>query len=185
VISPVFKAGRAAPLTGALFGRFALVTLFALVGLVAACGSSTHGRTGAATGGTSTAAPSTAGSVPATTAAPAPASAPVTTAVGQLPTVPNCGGGAYEPKTLLIVCGTGTTMATGVSWRSWAPAGASGSGTVHLQVNGRPLSAPAALLLSDVVNGPVGPQFTVLTVTWTGTPPDGNAKDTYHLKVVG
>ena len=127
---------------------------------------------------TSAGAPSTVRSVPA-------APVPPTTAVDQLPTVPNCGGGAYKPETLLIVCGTGTTMATGVSWRSWAPTAASGSGTVHLQVNGQSVSAPAALLLSDVVKGPVGPQYTLLTVTWTGTRPDGNARDTYHLQVVG
>jgi hypothetical protein len=99
--------------------------------------------------------------------------------------VPNCGGGAYEPQTLLIVCGSGTTMATGVAWRSWEPARASGSGTIHLQVNGQPVSAPATLLLSEVVTGPVGPQFTVLTVTWTGKPPDGKAREIYHLQVQG
>jgi hypothetical protein len=76
-------------------------------------------------------------------------------------------------------------MATGVSWRSWEPALATGSGTVHLQVNGQPVSAPATLLLSEVVTGPVGPQFTVLTVTWTGTSPDGKARETYHLQVQG
>jgi hypothetical protein len=76
-------------------------------------------------------------------------------------------------------------MATGVSWRSWAPEVAAGSGTVHLQVNGQPVSAPATLLLSDVVSGPVGPQFTRLTVTWTGTPPDGKARETYHLQIQG
>jgi hypothetical protein len=169
VISAAFKAGRAALISAAL------------VGLMAACGS-THRRTGVASSGTSAAAPSTVGSSP---AAPATRPAPPTTAVGQLPTVPNCGGGAYEPKRLLIVCGTGTTMATDVSWRSWAPAVASGSGTVHLLVKGQSVSAPAALLLTDVVAGPVGPQFTRLTVTWTGTPPDGNARDTFRLQVVG
>jgi hypothetical protein len=116
---------------------------------------------------------------------PATTSAAPTTAVGQVPTVPNCGGGAYKPQTLLIVCGSGTTTATGVSWRSWGSASASGSGTVHLQVKGQAVAAPAALLLTGVVDGPVGPQFTRLTVTWTGTPPDGNARDTYHLQVQG
>jgi len=147
-----------------------------VINLVAACGS-TGGRSGSAVAsGTTGGAPSTVASVPA---------APATTAARRLPTVPNCGGGAYEPKTLLIVCGSGTTMATGVSWRSWEPVLASGSGTVHLQVNGQPVSAPATLLLSNVVDGPVGPQFTVLIVTWTGTPPDGKARETYHLQVQG
>jgi hypothetical protein len=110
---------------------------------------------------------------------------PATTAARQLPTVPNCGGGAFEPKTLLIVCGSGTTMATGVSWRSWEQTLASGSGTVHLQVNGQPVSAPATLRLSQVSDGPVGPQYTLLTVTWTGTPPDGKPSETYRLQVQG
>jgi hypothetical protein len=150
------------------------IVLAALVGGVAACGSATR-SSGVATG--TTFAPA----VPAArTTPPAP-----TTTVALLPTVPNCGGGAYEPKTLLIVCGSGTTMATDVAWRSWQPATASGTGTIHLQVNGHPVTAPAALSLSQVVKGPVGPQFTLLTVTWTGTAPDGNPRDTYHLQVQG
>jgi hypothetical protein len=108
-----------------------------------------------------------------------------TTAARQLPTVPNCGGGAYEPKTLLIVCGSGSTMATGVSWRSWGSSTAFGSGTVQLTVNGHPASAPATLLLSEVVNGPVGPQFSRLTVTWAGTAPDGKQQDVYSLPLSG
>jgi hypothetical protein len=117
-----------------------------------------------------------------TTVAPPPST---TGNVNLVPTVPNCGGGAYQPHTLLIVCGSGTTMATGVAWRSWESASAQGSGTVHLDINGQAVSAPAALLLSNVVNGPVGPQFTLLTVTWSGTPPDGKPQDRYHLQVQG
>jgi hypothetical protein len=76
-------------------------------------------------------------------------------------------------------------MATGVSWRSWESAGALGAGTVHVQVKGQAVSASATLRLSQVVKGPGGPQFTLLTVTWTGQPPDGNARDTYRLQVQG
>jgi len=154
----------------------AVLAWVAALTVLAAC-ASTSGRSGSdIASGTVASAPSTAASVPA---------APATTAERHLPTVPNCGGGAYEPRTLLIVCGSGSTMATEVSWRSWEPARASGSGTVHLQVNGQTVSAPATLLLSDVVAGAVGPQFTLLTVTWTGAPPDGKARETYHLQVQG
>jgi hypothetical protein len=148
----------------------------AAIAITAAC-SSTNGRSGAnvATG-------TTVGASPSVTSARA---APVTTPAGRLPTVPNCGGGAYKPQTLLIVCGSGTTMATGVSWRSWEPGLASGSGTVHLQVKGHPASAPATLQLSEVVDGPGSPQFSALTVTWTATPPDGKARETFHLQVQG
>jgi hypothetical protein len=76
-------------------------------------------------------------------------------------------------------------MATGVTWRSWGQSTASGSGRVQVSVNGRAVSVPATLLLTNVVNGPVGPQFTRLTVTWTGPPPDGRSQDTYVLQMQG
>jgi hypothetical protein len=76
-------------------------------------------------------------------------------------------------------------MATGVSWHSWGSSTASGSGTVQLTVNGHAASAPATLLLSDVVNGSVGPQFSRLTVTWAGTSPDGKQQDVYSLQRQG
>jgi hypothetical protein len=110
-----------------------------------------------------------------------PTTPPVT--AGHLPTVPNCGGGAYEPHTLLIVCGVGTTMATGVNWASWTATSAQGNGTVHLDSSGRSVSVPAGLLLDHVVSGTDGPQYSVLTVTWTGPSPDGHPTDTYHLAV--
>jgi hypothetical protein len=109
----------------------------------------------------------------------------VTTIAPHLPTVPNCGGGAFEPTRLLIVCGSATTMATGVTWRAWGSSQASGSGTVEMPVNGQPTSAPATLTLGDVVDGAVGPQFTVLTVTWTAAAPDGRRQDVYRLQVQG
>jgi hypothetical protein len=109
----------------------------------------------------------------------------VTTTAPHLPTVPNCGGGAFEPTRLLIVCGSATTMATGVTWRAWGSSQASGSGTVEMPINGQLASAPATLTLGDVVDGSVGPQFTLLTVTWTGTSPDGKRQDVYRLQVQG
>jgi hypothetical protein len=54
-----------------------------------------------------------------------------------------------------------------------------------LEVNGQATSSPATLELGTVVKGPVGPQFTVLTVTWQGSSPDGKAQDTYHLQLGG
>jgi hypothetical protein len=97
-------------------------------------------------------------------------------------TVPDCGAGAYRPSTLLIVCTTGGAMATGIQWASWDLSGATGTGTVHLQVSGAPEEATAALRLSDVISSASnGPQFTRLTVTWTGHSPDGRASDSFHL----
>lgn len=160
---------------GAGPGIMSLVAV-ALVAAAASCGSG-HTRSAVATGASSTTPPPTVGAQASTTA---------TTVAHQLPTVPNCGGGAFEPKTLLIVCGTGTTMATGVSWRSWGSTAATGSGTVQLRVSGGQTASDAAsLALSEVRNGPVGPQFTLLTVTWTGISPDGRHQDTYPLQMQG
>jgi hypothetical protein len=104
-------------------------------------------------------------------------------AAGHVPTAPNCGGGAYKPSTLLIVCGTSTTMATGVEWGSWTTTEARGNGTVHIALGGRSVSSPAALVLDHVVTSADGPQYSVLTVTWAGPSPDGRPTDTYHLSV--
>jgi hypothetical protein len=122
------------------------------------------------------------------TAAPptsAPATTTATTVAHQVPTVPNCGGGAYKPATLLIVCGDDTTMATGVSWQSWDATGAAGTGTVRLNAGGTAKTAAARLALSDVVQGGVGPQFSVLTVTWSATSPDGHPTDVFRLSPGG
>lgn len=102
-----------------------------------------------------------------------------------LPTVPNCGAGAYKPARLLIVCGDATTMATGVSWSSWDATTATGTGTVHLVTGAVTRTAPARLVLSQVTAGSGGLHFTLLTVTWSGTSPDGHPTDTFHLAVVG
>ena len=141
-------------------------------GLVAAgcsSGSPPH-RTTAVTAAT---APVTSTAVPVTSSA-----APATTVAGQLPTVFDCGGGAYKPATLLIVCGPGAAMATNVRWTSWNGTGASGSGSVLLA--GRS-PARADLQLSGVVGSGSGPQFSQLQVTWTGASPDGHPTDHFAL----
>lgn len=146
----------------------ALGLALALVG--AGCGSK-----GGAVSTPTTAAPTSTSTSP-------PTSTPPTTVAHQLPTVPNCGGGAYEPTALFIVCGgTGATMATDVIWSTWTATGATGTGSVHLTSGTSTSTAPARLTLSQVVSGSVGPQFSLLTVTWTGTSPDGHPIDTFHL----
>jgi hypothetical protein len=164
---------RAVGTAGRVFAG--LVALALPVAAATGCGSSGH-RAAIIVGGTTT--------MPSTTPTVSTPIVP-TTVAHQLPTVPDCGGGAFKPATLLIVCGTGGTMATGVTWRSWGTATATGSGTVHLQVHGRAATAAATLLLSRVVAGSVGPQFTRLTITWTGMSPDGRPQDTYQLQVQG
>lgn len=148
-----------------------------LVGAAAVAGcSSSHPTTSA-----SVSTPPLSSTLTTLTSSSSPGSSSPTTVAGQLPTVANCGGGAYEPHTLLIVCGVGTTMATGVTWSSWTATSALGTGDVHLTAGGRQVTAPADLRLSDVRNGSTGPQFTILTVTWTGASPDGKPVETYDM----
>lgn len=172
--------GTRAPLSTA--GVLVVAGLLTLVLGAAGCGSGQGVAAG--TGGTPTTSPgATPGSSPGSSPGATTATSSPPTSAGQLPTVSNCGGGAYEPKTLLIVCGSGTAMATGVSWQSWTAGSASGTGTVHLVVKDQPASAPANLKLDQVKTGPVGPQFSRLTVTWTGASPDGRTQDTYPLQL--
>jgi hypothetical protein len=151
----------------------------ALLGAAAGCGSG-RSPSQVATGGTSTTTAAPATTRPATTR---PATSTTVARQVVLPTAPNCGGGAFKPATLLIVCGSGTTVATGVTWRSWDVSGATGSGTVHLVVNGDQTASPATLRLDQAVDGPVGEQFSRLTVRWTTTSPDGKAEDVYQLQI--
>jgi len=147
-----------------------------------ACSSTSHQTTTATSIATTTAPPTT--TAPSTTLPTPPSSAQVSAAPPGIPTVPDCGGGAYKPATLLIVCGNNTTMATGVTWGAWTASTAAGSGTVHLVKGATSATAPGRLSLSDVVTGPIGPQFTLLTVTWIGPSPDGKSTDTFRLAEV-
>jgi hypothetical protein len=145
-----------------------------LAAILCGCGSSRHQATAVTSGSNVTAAAPT---TPATAAA-------ATTPPQRLPTAPNCGGGAYKPATLLIVCASGdkAVLATGVTWRSWSATGALGAGTMHLVVHGQTALRPATLSLGGVTDGPGGPQFTQLTVTWLGSSPTGAARASYHLQ---
>ncbi len=109
--------------------------------------------------------------------------APPTSLTQLVPTVFDCGGGAYEPKTLIVVCGVATTTVTDVNWTSWTGTAASGTGTVHLGGSAGHGSGPAELALSKVVQSGSGPQFSQLQVTWTGASPDGRPSDTFKLAV--
>jgi hypothetical protein len=145
----------------------------AIAVILAGCSSHTHVA--------QTSSPSTTAASPMTV--PVATTAPPTTVAGQLPTVPDCGAGAYKPATLLIKCGIATEMATDVHWTSWDANGAEGQGTVHLTVNGHPVTAPAHLILSDVVTGAEGPQFSVLEIQWIGTSPTGSPSQRVALVV--
>ncbi|MGC8512660.1 MAG: hypothetical protein ACP5P1_06440 [Acidimicrobiales bacterium] len=109
--------------------------------------------------------------------------APTSTAGGSgtqsrtVPTVFNCGGGAFEPETLLVTCANSakdaTTTVTGITWTSWSSTSAAGVGTVHLYVSGKPVSATARLTLGGAKQTANGLQFSAVSLTWTGSSPDG------------
>lgn len=113
---------------------------------------------------------------------PAPPSSPpaptATTVAGQLPTAFDCGGGAYEPATLIVVCGVGSTTVTGSRWTSWTAGTARGTGTVNLPGK---LPSPATLALDGVVQTVDGPEFSRLTVTWTASSPTGRPEQVFRL----
>lgn len=106
------------------------------------------------------------------------ATSSTSTGTNQLPTAFDCGGGAYEPAALIVVCGVGSTMATSVHWTAWSATGAAGTGL--LAVPGHP-PEPASLALSGVVATGSGPQFSRLQATWTGPSPDGRATEVFSL----
>lgn len=149
---------------------FARAALMVAIGVATAtgCGSADQLRTA------STAAATTTTSTASTTTSVPQAELAVT--------VPDCGSGAYRPPTLLIVCGSGGIIATDLRWTTWNDTAATASGVVHLKIGGVQHDAPAALRLSDVSrSADRGPQFSLLTVTWSGASPDGHPSDTYRL----
>jgi hypothetical protein len=147
--------------------KSALIVTGTMVGAVMLSGCSSGGH--AAIGGAPTASAAS---------APAPTMSSPSTSPAVTPTVFDCGGGAYKPATLLIVCGVDSSVATGVRWADWSASGATGEGSVALTGHA---AAPADLRLGSVVSTSGGPQFSSLTVTWTGPSPDGHPTDTFRL----
>ena len=90
-----------------------------------------------------------------------------------VPTVFNCGGGAFKPETLLVACAKEATTVTGITWTSWSSTSATGRGTVHLYVKGKLVNAGAKLTLGGVKQTANGLQFSTVSLTWTGPSPDG------------
>ena len=152
-----------------------------LAACLAACGSSHNS--------VDTINPSQGTSIPAATST-VPSSSSTAGPGGQaavVPTVFDCGGGAYEPTTLLVTCANAakdaTTLVTGVTWTSWSATRASGRGTVHLIVGGKTVTADASLKLSGVEQTSNGLQFATIEFTWIGTSPDGNPTEQLPLAV--
>lgn len=162
-----------------------VTALLASAGLLAAsCGpAASHATSGPPSGSPATSGPA---GPPRGTGSGATVGAPLSTGglrIGSpMPVAWDCGGGAYEPSTLYILCSNTTTLATGITWRTWRASSAAGSGTVHESVGGKERQYRARLRLSDPEREPGGLEFTRLQVTWTGASPDGRPSDTYALQ---
>jgi hypothetical protein len=125
-----------------------------------------------------------------TTSAPQSSPGSTTTAPvkpEQATLVANCGGGAYQPTTLIVACQTSGTMVTDIVWSSWTGQMAHGRGLVN-QPNCPPACStnnagqfPAELTLASPVPSSRGVEFSELTVAWTASSPDGHPTHTYHL----
>lgn len=86
----------------------------------------------------------------------------------QDPGISLCGRAPTQrPVSLAVVCGSGSTTLTNVTWSEWNAESAAGSGIYTL--GGK--DVPAAVVLSGVITTPAGPQFTRLAVTPQGGQP--------------
>jgi hypothetical protein len=116
----------------------------------------------------------------------APSSA---TTMGQPPLVDNCGGGAFKPTTIYVICGQAKLTATKIQWSSWTAEQARGTATMSVIVcrpscsQGHEELLPAELTLTDPRPTSRGPEFTRAIIAWSATSPDGNPVDTYPLKI--
>ena len=123
--------------------------------------------------------PSTPTPPPATTQTTAP---PTTTTVAVQPMlIPLSGGAAlYEPSTI-IYTGDGTGELTGVTWSSWGPSGAIGSGTNSVKgctpncASGTPSTFQAIISLSGATQTQYGYIFTEMTIANAKAPVISNS----------
>jgi hypothetical protein len=157
----------------------AIVALLAVAG----CGSSGAHTSTAARTVSPTPAPSST-----TTGSTAPTSS-ATTGDGAQPTiVGNCGGAAYKPTTLYIICGQARLTATEIKWRSWTAQQAQGSAVMSVITcqpscsQGPEELLPAELTLTRPMPTSRGPEFTSATIAWSERSPDGKQVETYPLE---
>lgn len=103
--------------------------------------------------------------------------------------VADCSSAKVRPTTITVACGDGGAWVQGMTWTSWGPATATGSGQFYQNTcqpncaEGKPASYPARVTLSGVENDPAGAYFSHLTVTWEGSAPpgSGSAPASYKL----
>lgn len=110
-----------------------------------------------------------------------------TTSPGRPPLVSDCGGSAYEPTTLYVTCGQAKLTATEIHWVSWSRSQAQGSAVMSVLAcqpscaQGHEQLIRAHLSLMAPKPTAHGPEFSSLTITWSGPSPDGKPVETYPL----
>jgi hypothetical protein len=95
--------------------------------------------------------------------------------------IDNCANaGRVEPGTIQLTCGSGTTVAQGLSWSQWSQGAATGHGTINEVscvpncAKGKDVAYRVALTLSKPVRAHSGARyFTRITVTYLGKSPTG------------
>jgi hypothetical protein len=95
--------------------------------------------------------------------------------------IDNCANaGRVEPGTIQLTCGSGTTVAEGLSWSQWSSEMADGHGVIDEVscvpscAKGKDVAYKVALTLSEPVRAQSGARyFTRITVTYLGKSPPG------------
>jgi hypothetical protein len=101
--------------------------------------------------------------------------------------IDNCANaGRVEPATIQLTCGSGTTVADGLSWNQWSSGIATGHGVINEVscvpncAKGKDIAYKVALALSQPVRAHSGARyFTRITVTYLGNSPTGNQTVVY------
>lgn len=101
--------------------------------------------------------------------------------------IDNCANaGRVEPGTIQLTCGSGTTVAQGLSWSQWSSEMAAGHGVINEVscipncAKGKDIAYRVALTLSKPVRAQSGAHyFTRITVTYLGKSPSGTRTVAY------
>jgi hypothetical protein len=100
---------------------------------------------------------------------------------GQIPTV--------KPTSIVFACADAGLGADQLAWTSWNNASAAGTGEIYENnctpncAAGTFIKYPASFALSNRVNSVIGPLFSTLTASYTGTGPNGQKTQAFDVPV--
>ena len=103
----------------------------------------------------------------------------------------DCQNPSYQPATILLACGDGSSVATQIRWSSWGPTSATGTAVIRQALcnpncaQGSEGTFPASITLSGVQSaGSSGQLFSILTATFSGASPTGTPSETYNIGAI-